>query len=195
MQKFLEKYRLHLTIVVVAGVSLLLGFQLAKKEPPVTTAQLQPETPAATTTAQAPATEPDKEEEKPAAPAPTKKPATKPAPTAPQSSPTPSAVGRTPTFVTDELKLSVAVSQYGADLTWGQSFKKDLKGYIIVKSTTDTNPYYPKQYWSLFRNVNTGNHSWTDRQIEKGKRTYYRACALTADDSVFCGNVVSALKP
>ena len=131
----------------------------------------------------------------PAAPA--KKPATKPAPTptVPQTATNPAAIGRTPTFVTDQLKLSIVVSQYGAELTWTPSYSKMLKGYIAVKSTTDSNPYYPKEFWSLFRNADTGNNTWEDRSLEKNKLTYYRICVLQTDESVLCGNVATALKP
>ena len=126
---------------------------------------------------------------------PTKKPAPKPAPTAPQTVTNPTQLGRTPTFVSDQLKLSVLVSSYGADLGWTPSYLKDIKGYVIVKSTTDTNPYYPKEAWATFINANTGYYKWEDRNLEKGKTTYYRVCALLADDSVTCGNMASALKP
>lgn len=126
---------------------------------------------------------------------PTTKPTAKPAPAPIQTATNPAAIGRAPTIVSDQLQIMATVSQYGADLTWTKSYNKTIKGYVIVKSVSDTNPYYPKQYWSMFRNPDTGNFTWQDRNIEKGKKTYYRACALLTDESVLCGNVISALKP
>jgi hypothetical protein len=197
MKAFPERYR----IPVLAGailVLLLVVAALAGQKPPAPspeqammpesatgTEAMAPTSTTATTTKTAPAPAPAK---KPAAKAPTTQ-------TAPQTVTNPTQLGRAPTIVSDQLKLSVLLSKYGADLTWTTSFSKTLKGYVVVKSTTDSNPYYPKEAWSMFRNADTGNYTWQDRNIEHGKTTYYRVCALMSDDSVQCGNVATANYP
>lgn len=132
------------------------------------------------------------------APAPTVKttaPAPKPAP-----KPTTTATNPAPTgersagvkFVNDSMSLSVLVSDKGADLRWTLWTDKDFKGYLLVKSTTDANPYYPKQYYFRFENREVGARFYQDAQMERGKVTYYRVCALDIDESVTCGPVASA---
>jgi hypothetical protein len=187
MKSLPEQYRLPaiaIGILLIAVAFALLAGQQAKS--PVSGQNPAPQT--ATTTPAANATGTAKTTTT------AKKPAPKPsAPT--QSSSNPSAVGQAPTFVSDQLKLSVLVSSYGADLTWTPSYNKLVTAYVIVKSTTDPNPYYPKENWTSFHSAITGNYTWEDRYIQAGALTYYRVCALLSDDTTLCGNVASALKP
>jgi len=185
-----EQYRMPAIAGGILLVAVLIAIAAGQKPAPSTPAETATTSTTATPTSTAKTPTTTK-----TGTAPVKKPAPKPAPSAPQTVTNPDAIGRTPTFVTDSLKLSVLVSSYGADLGWTPSTIKDIKGYVIVKSTTDTNPYYPKEAWATFLNANTGYYKWQDRNIEKGKKTYYRVCALLSDDNVVCGNVASALKP
>jgi hypothetical protein len=88
--------------------------------------------------------------------------------------------------------LGVVVSDKGADLRWTLWSDRDFKGYVLVKSTTDQNPYYPKQSYFRFENREVGARFYQDQQMERGKTTYYRVCALDVDESVTCGPVASA---
>ncbi len=98
------------------------------------------------------------------------------------------------TFVSSDLRLSISLSVYGADLAWTKPAVTSIKGYAIVKSTTDPSPYYPKESWTQFIN-DYDRPSWRDTSIEKGKLTYYRICTIGNDSSIRCGNVASVLKP
>jgi hypothetical protein len=71
--------------------------------------------------------------------------------------------------------LNIVVSDKGADLRW-----------------TDANPYYPKQYQFRFENRDVNARFYQDTQMERGKTTYYRVCAIDSDESVTCGPVASA---
>ncbi len=125
-------------------------------------------------------------------PAPTAKP--KPVTTTPTPTPT-APKPPTVTFVSDNLQGSYAPTQYGIDLRWTRSLLGNkFKGYAIVKSTTDSSPYYPKTQVSIFYS-DIGSTFWSDRNAEKGKTTYYRICALALDDTTQCGNVVAAVRP
>jgi hypothetical protein len=187
MNSIPEQYRMPAIAGGILLLALIVAFTANQKNSSSATPSTT--TTVTTTTAATPTTT------KPAA-APIKKPAPKPTTnTAPQTVTNPAQLGRAPTIVSDQLKLSILVSSYGADLAWTPSYVKDIKGYVIVKSTTDSNPYYPKEAWATFLNANTGYYQWQDRNIEKGKLTYYRVCMLLADDSVTCGNVATALKP
>jgi hypothetical protein len=128
------------------------------------------------------------------APKPAPKPSTKP--TTPTTSPTPTAPApSTPTvsFVADEVKLSAVLGTSGATLSWTRA-TKSFKGYAIVKSTTNSSPYYPKLWQSAFLS-DVDSRQWVDTNVEKGKTTYYRVCAVALDDTVRCGNVASVTKP
>lgn len=98
------------------------------------------------------------------------------------------------TFVSSELRLAISLSVYGADLAWTKPAAPDIKGYAIVKSTTDPSPFYPKVPWTQFIN-DYDRTTWRDTSIEKGKLTYYRICTIGNDSSIRCGNVASVLKP
>jgi hypothetical protein len=93
------------------------------------------------------------------------------------------------------MMLNVLVTDKGSDLRWTLWSDKDFKGYVLVKSTTDTNPYYPKQYYFRFENSAVNARFYQDAQMERGKTTYYRVCALDADDTITCGPVASAKRP
>ncbi len=123
----------------------------------------------------------------PAAKPPTaiKKPAPKPA-----AAPAP-APNRTPTFTATQMIPSVTVAAYGSDIHWTMYSNPGFKGYALVKSTIDSNPYYPKQEWFRFENSDVNARAYQDRNLEKGKKTYYRICAINADDSIICGPVAS----
>lgn len=95
-------------------------------------------------------------------------------------------------FLTDAMVPNVVVSDKGADLRWTLWSDRDFKGYALVKSTTDANPYYPKQYQFRFENRDVNARYYQDTQMERGKTTYYRVCAIDSDESVACGPVASA---
>lgn len=171
-------------LVLFAAASLMgagcAGYEIVPVSPAA------PAVPAATSTsdAAAPAAAP--------APAPTKtipktapKPVAKPAPTPAPTTPPPT----TTTFTSSGLQLTVVVATYGADLSWTMYQGKDLKGYYLVKSTTDQNPYYPKEFYFRFESAAVNARAYQDRNMEKGKTTYYRVCAIRIDDTIICGNV------
>lgn len=137
--------------------------------------QTQPATKTTTTTTASTSTTPSK-----TAPKTTTKPKT--------AAPAPTPIV-TPAFTSSGLQLGVVVASYGADLSWTMYSGKDLAGYALVKSTTDANPYYPKQSWFRFESASVGARSYQDRSMEKGKTTYYRVCAVRTDNSIVCGNV------
>lgn len=116
---------------------------------------------------------------------------TKPPATKPPTTTTPTS---NVTFVGGELALSIVLSAYGAELSWTRAALRDIKGYGIIKSTTDSSPYYPKEFYVHFIN-DADITRWTDNALAKGKRTYYRICTIGSDDSIKCGNVASVLKP
>jgi hypothetical protein len=97
-------------------------------------------------------------------------------------------------FVSGQLQLTHVLSAYGADLSWTKAATRNIKGYAVVKSTTDTNPYYPKQFYTRFIN-DYDTPTWRDTTIVKGQKTYYRICTIGTDDTVACGNVISVTKP
>lgn len=118
----------------------------------------------------------------------------KPKTAAPTPAPTPV---KTPTyavtFVTNEMTVSAILNAYGASLSWGRTSGASFKAYAVVKSTTDSNPYYPKQEGTHYV-YDKDSTQWNDNNVEKGKRTYYRICAIAADDTVRCGKTTSVLR-
>ncbi len=111
----------------------------------------------------------------------------------PAKTPTPAPAPTTTTFTSAGLQVSVLVASYGADLSWTMYQGNDLNGYALVKSTTDPNPYYPKEFWFHFENAVVNARAYQDRSLEKGKTTYYRVCAIRTDNTIVCGNVAKAV--
>jgi hypothetical protein len=121
-----------------------------------------------------------------------KAPATKP--TAKSAAPKTSAAvpAQVPvSFSSSEMKLTISLGIYGAQLSWSRAFEP-FQSYVLVKSSTDSNVYFPKTFW--FQAIsNVDLRSFTDRDTKPGK-TYYRVCKITPDQSVVCGNVASVNK-
>lgn len=133
------------------------------------------------------------------APTPTPTPAkttTKPKTTAPAPAPTPTPTPtRTypTTFVTDQMTVSVILDTSGASLSWGKTKLTSIKAYAIMKSTTDSNPFYPKTE-AVHYVYDRDSTQWRDTNVQKGVKTYYRICAIKLDDTVLCGAVASVTR-
>lgn len=94
-------------------------------------------------------------------------------------------------FSSSEMNLSALLNDYGARLDWGKA-SEPFQTYVVVKSKTDPNLYFPKIFWiQAFNNIDL--RTWTDRDVTAGE-TYYRICKLKPDQSVVCGNVASVTK-
>lgn len=95
------------------------------------------------------------------------------------------------TFSSSEMKLTASLGVYGAQLNWSKAFDP-FQSYVLVKSQTDPNVYFPKVFW--FHAINDIDfRTFTDRDTKAGK-TYYRVCKLKPDQSAVCGNVASVNK-
>ncbi|MFA6446853.1 MAG: hypothetical protein WCW31_01185 [Patescibacteria group bacterium] len=106
----------------------------------------------------------------------------------PKSTPAPLPVK----FSGTEMQLDVSLDAYGANLGWTMA-SSEFKTYVIVKSTTDPNLYFPKQFWiKAFNDIST--RAWRDTAVAAGKTTYYRVCNIALDQSVTCGNVAHVTK-
>jgi len=116
--------------------------------------------------------------------------------TAAKSQPKPAAAPKTQpqvpvTFSSSEMKLTASLGVYGAQLNWSKAFDP-FQSYVLVKSQTDPNVYFPKVFW--FQAINDIDFTtFTDRDTKAGK-TYYRVCKLKPDQSAVCGNVASVNK-
>lgn len=111
-------------------------------------------------------------------------------PKAPTAKPAPPAAAVT--FSGSEMQSSVSLDSYGANLAWTRS-DSIFQTYVIVKSTTDPNLYFPKQFWvKSFNDIDT--RSWRDTAVAAGKTTYYRVCKIAPDQSITCGNAVHVTK-
>jgi outer membrane biosynthesis protein TonB len=134
-----------------------------------------------------------------AAPSPTAAPApakttTKPKTVAPTPTPTPAPAPTYPvTFVSDQMSVSAIINAYGASLSWGKTKLTTFKAYAIMKSTTDSSPFYPKTEAAHY-SYDKDSTQWNDTNVQKGVKTYYRVCAIAADDTVTCGSVTSITK-
>ena len=135
----------------------------------------------------------------PASAPPTKTP-TKPVPTktppvtTPTQTPAPTITApKNVTFVSDEVQSTAVLSTYGASIGWTRA-TKSFKGYAVVKSTTDPSPYYPNVWQSVFLS-DIDSTQWIDKNVEKGKKTYYRVCVVAVDGTSRCGSVSSVTKP
>lgn len=94
-------------------------------------------------------------------------------------------------FSSSEMNLTISLGVYGAVLNWSKAFEP-FQSYVLVKSQTDSNVYFPKVFW--FQAINNVDlRTFTDRDTKSGK-TYYRVCKLKPDQSVVCGNVASVNK-
>lgn len=92
-----------------------------------------------------------------------------------------------------ELALNVAQEPNGVTLTWGKAMDP-FQTYVIVKSTVDAAPYFPKQFWVKAIN-DVDVRTWRDTNVEAHKTTYYRVCKIKPDQSVACGNVSKVTLP
>jgi len=74
-------------------------------------------------------------------------------------------------------------------LGWSPSKSEEFTSYVVVRSTTDQNPYYPKtQAVATFSDKT--DTSFTDRAVEKGKDYYYRICQTKTGKRAACGNIL-----
>ncbi len=109
---------------------------------------------------------------------------TGPAP-APAQSPTGAYIS-----IAGELNLSVAELTDGVKLAWTPRTPKAFAGYKVVRSETDSDPYYPKSGYRAFV-TDASATQWLDAEAVVGKTYYYRVCSLTSDGSpTACGNTV-----
>lgn len=90
-------------------------------------------------------------------------------------------------FVEDALQLQATVEADGVKLGWSPMAEGQVQGYKVVRSASDTLPWYPKSGAIAF--VVDGT-SYLDRGAETGTAYYYRICAVVTDAPVACGNVV-----
>ncbi len=122
---------------------------------------------------------------------PTKTAPTKTTTVAPTSAPKPAPLKVE--FVSGELGLTASLEPNGATLSWTKAMEP-FQTYVIVKSTTDPAPYFPKIFWVKAIN-DVDIRTWRDTTAEAHKTTYYRVCKIKPDQSVTCGNVAKIVKP
>ena len=80
-----------------------------------------------------------------------------------------------------------------AHLAWNRA-ASPFQTYVIVKSTTDPNVYFPKQFWvKAISDIDV--RSWIDTAVTAKATTYYRVCKLQPDQSVVCGTTAKVVKP
>jgi len=112
---------------------------------------------------------------------------------APATVPTPAATAPAVQFVSGELGLTVSLMDGNAYLSWGRA-AEPFQTYVIVKSTTDMSPYFPKIFWTTAIN-NIDVRQWIDRNVAAKSTTAYRVCKLRPDQSIACGNAAKVTKP
>jgi len=107
--------------------------------------------------------------------------------------PTKQAAPTTPTVVSSELILSVKESTNGLELRWTQRSGSTFQGYEILRSTTDTNPWYPKS-GALTLVTSREQTTYYDTTAQAGIPYYYRICSLEGSAPATCGNVVKFVR-
>lgn len=98
------------------------------------------------------------------------------------------------TFTDDELKLEARESAGGVVLSWTASTIEAFGGYKVVRSETDTLPWYSKTGAIAFL-PDRENLTYLDADAQHGGTYHYRICALETDASPTCGNVMNVERP
>ncbi|MEI7741407.1 MAG: hypothetical protein WCJ29_02785 [bacterium] len=87
-----------------------------------------------------------------------------------------------------ELGLAGRVENDGVRLFWSQSTSSSFISYKVVRSTSDTNPYYPKT--PAIATLNTKTDVGTmDNAAVKGAKYFYRVCVVRTGLNPQCGSV------
>ncbi|MFH1077929.1 MAG: hypothetical protein V1745_01435 [Patescibacteria group bacterium] len=97
-------------------------------------------------------------------------------------------------FTDDELRLEARESAGGVVLSWTASTIEAFGGYKVVRSETDTLPWYPKTGAIAFL-PDRENLTYLDADAQHGGVYHYRICALETDAPPTCGNVMNVERP
>jgi hypothetical protein len=89
-----------------------------------------------------------------------------------------------------QLGLSGRAEQDGVRLFWSMSTVADFTSYRVVRSTTDTNLYYPKTT-AVITQTNKDSIGGFDTTPTKGAKYFYRVCVTRSSAIPQCGNVWS----
>ncbi|MBD3251707.1 hypothetical protein GF380_04625 [Candidatus Uhrbacteria bacterium] len=92
----------------------------------------------------------------------------------------------------DKLILFASMTTDSVELEWNASDSDQFDGYVIVRSMTDENPYYPtSQTIQSFSNIN--RTSYTDTSVKSGIDYYYRVCFKKKEGRPGCGNILKVM--
>ncbi len=92
-------------------------------------------------------------------------------------------------YIGTELQLSAMPIDGAVKLSWSPCTSSTFQGYKVVRSETDSNPYYPNNGYLQYITSRDSTY-YKDTNVTAGKSYYYRICSLQSDGPVTCGNVV-----
>ncbi|MFA5187882.1 MAG: FecR domain-containing protein [Patescibacteria group bacterium] len=89
------------------------------------------------------------------------------------------------------LVLSAEVKEAGIYLSWSIYDKDNFKNYKIIRSETNADLKFPDTT-AIKSSADIELNSYLDTQVDKGKKYYYRICAVKQSNKIACGNVATA---
>ena len=89
----------------------------------------------------------------------------------------------------DKLVLYAEMRMSSIVLDWNATDSDSFSKYLILRSTTDANPY-PGKTTPIATSSNINNVSFTDTNVEPGKDYYYRVCFEKTEGKPACGNIL-----
>ncbi|OQB08657.1 MAG: hypothetical protein BWY21_01163 [Parcubacteria group bacterium ADurb.Bin216] len=98
----------------------------------------------------------------------------------------------TASCVNNSFKLDAVVRDGVVILNWGEQTVDNFKYYKVIRSESNSNPFYPADgYIAYYPNIFSHN----DSTATPGVKYYYRVCSVGSQNAVICSNVKEVIIP